>query len=70
MTCALLDITEIYRVHLLVCASARFYQRGGPLLKNCNVEVVTSIAKTMKKESNISRLLEKDVLATDIPFGV
>lgn len=67
MTCALLDITEnLQSTPIEYVRVLGFTKEGASLLKNCNVEVVTSVAKTMKKESNISRLLEKDVLATDI----
>lgn len=67
MTCALLDITEnLQSTPIEYVRVLGFTKEGAPLLRNCNVEVVTSVVKTMKKESNISRLLEKDVLATDI----
>ena len=43
-----------------------FNKEGASLLKNCRFEVVTSVAKVLKSDSNITKLLEKDVLATDI----
>ena len=43
-----------------------FTKEGAALLKSCNLEVVTSVAKALKADSDTARLLEKDVLANDI----
>ena len=67
MTCALLDITEsLQRTPIEYVRVLGFSNEGASLLKNCRFEVVTSVAKAMKAEPNITNLLEKDVLATDI----
>lgn len=67
MTCALLDITEsLQRTPIEYVRVLGFSNEGASLLKNCRFEVVTSVAKAMKAELNITNLLEKDVLATDI----
>ena len=67
MTCALLDITEnLQRTPIEYVRVLGFNKEGASLLKNCRFEVVTSVAKTLKSGSNITKLLEKDVLATDI----
>lgn len=67
MTCALLDITEnLQRTPIEYVRVLGFNKDGASLLKNCRFEVVTSVAKTLKSDTSITRLLEKDVLATDI----
>lgn len=67
MTCALLDITEnLQRTPIEYVRVLGFNKEGASLLKNCRFEVVTSVAKTLKSDTSITRLLEKDVLATDI----
>ena len=67
MTCALLGITE--KLQTIPVEYARvlgFNENGADLLKSCKLEVVTSVAKAMKLGGNITTLLKKDVLATDI----
>ena len=67
VTCALLDITEILqRTPIEYVRVLGFTKTGASLLKSCSIEVVTSVAKALKSESDIVKLLEKDVLATDI----
>lgn len=67
MTCALLDITEnLQRTPIEYVRVLGFNKEGASLLKNCRFEVVTSVAKALKSDTNITKLLEKDVLATDI----
>lgn len=67
MTCALLDITEsLQRTPIEYVRVLGFTKTGASLLKSCSIEVVTSVAKALKSESDIVKLLEKDVLATDI----
>lgn len=67
MTCALLDITEnLQRTPIEYVRVLGFNKEGASLLKNCRFEVVTSVAKTQKSDTSITKLLEKDVLATDI----
>ena len=67
MTCALLDITESLQCTPIEYVRVLgFTNTGASLLKNCRIKVVTSVAKSLKSDSNISKLLEKDVLATDI----
>lgn len=67
ITCALLGITE--ELQQIPCKYARilgFSNEGKKLLKTCRFEVVTSPAKYLKNQSNDIRLLEKDILASDI----
>lgn len=67
VTCALLDITEsLQRTPIEYVRVLGFTKTGASLLKRCSIEVVTSVAKALKSESDIVKLLEKDVLATDI----
>ena len=67
MTCALLDITESLQCTPIEYVRVLgFTNTGASLLKNCRIKVVTSVAKSLKSDSNISKLIEKDVLATDI----
>lgn len=67
MTCALLDITEnLQRTPIEYVRVLGFTKEGASLLKSCHLAVITSVAKAMKADSNITRLLKKDVLATDI----
>lgn len=67
MTCALLDITESLQCTPIEYVRVLgFTNTGASLLKNCRIKVVTSVAKSLKSDSNISKLLEKDILATDI----
>lgn len=67
MTCSLLDITEnLQRTPIKYVRVLGFNKEGASLLKNCRFEVVTSVAKTLKSDTSITKLLEKDVLATDI----
>lgn len=67
MTCALLDITEsLQHIPIEYVRVLGFTKTGASLLKNCRLEVVTSVAKALKSDSNITKLLEKDVIATDI----
>ena len=52
MTCALLDITEnLQSTPIEYVRVLGFTKEGASLLKNCNVEVVTSVAKTMKNRA-------------------
>lgn len=67
MTCALLDITEdLQHTPISYVRALGFTKEGAALLKSCNLEVVTSVAKALKADSDTARLLEKDVLANDI----
>lgn len=67
MTCALLDITEVHqRTPVDYVRVLGFTKTGAALLKNCRLDVVTSTSKALKKGSNIKKLLEKDILSTDI----
>ena len=67
MTCALLDITEnLQCTPIEYVRVLGFTKTGSTLLKDCRLEVVTSVAKALKNDSEISALLKKDVLATDI----
>lgn len=67
MICALLGITEemqnfpIDYVYVL-----GFTNEGAKLLKHCKKTVITSAASGMKLGGSTSRLLEKDIFATDI----
>lgn len=67
MICALLGITEemqnfpIDYVYVL-----GFTNEGAKLLKHCKKNVITSAASGMKLGGSTSRLLEKDIFATDI----
>lgn len=67
MTCSLLDITEnLQRAPIEYVRVLGFTKEGASLLKDCRFEVVTSVAKALKADTNITKLIEKDVLATDI----
>lgn len=67
MICALLDITEnLQCTPIEYVRVLGFTKAGASLLKNCRLNVVTSVAKALKADSNTAKLLEKDVLATDI----
>lgn len=67
ITCALLGITEkLQTTPVEYVRVLGFNDNGAELLKSCNKEIVTSVAKAMKLGGNISALLEKDVTATDI----
>lgn len=66
ITCALLGITEQMQNSKISYARVLgFTPTGAQMLKECNIEVVTSVSKALKNEQ-ISQMLEKDVYATDI----
>ncbi len=65
--CAFLDITEdLQKTSVEYARVLGFSKSGAELLKSCRFEVVTSVAKALKNEGNIAKLLEKDILSTDI----
>lgn len=65
--CAFLDITEdLQNTSVEYARVLGFSKSGAELLKSCRFEVVTSVAKALKNEGNIAKLLEKDILSTDI----
>ena len=68
MTCALLDISEkMQSTPANYVRVLGFTENGAQLLKGCNFEVVTSVAKTLKAHNdNTSEFIKKDILATDI----
>ena len=67
ITCALLEITEkLQTTPVEYIRVLGFNDNGAELLKSSHLEVVTSVARAMKIGGNITTLLEKDVLATDI----
>ncbi len=43
-----------------------FTSEGEKLLKSCGADVVTSVAKALKNGGENAKLLEKDLLASDI----
>ena len=66
ITCALLGITEqMQNSDVNYARVLGFTSEGAKMLKECKLEVVTSVAKALKNE-NIRDMLEKDVYATDI----
>jgi len=66
ITCALLGITEqMQNTKVNYARVLGFTSEGAQMLKDCDIEVVTSVAKALKNE-NIREMLEKDVYATDI----
>lgn len=67
ITCAFLGITE--GLQNTPCDYLRvlgFTAEGQKMLKNCRLEVITSVAKALKSGTINTELLKKDVLATDI----
>ena len=66
ITSALLGITEkMQNTEPKYVRVLGFTPQGATLLKNCNLPVITSVAKDLKLSENIQALLERDVFATD-----
>ncbi len=67
IVCALLGITEqLQNTPVEYARILGFNSEGSSLLKTCRLEVVTSVSDALKKGGNIAKLLEKDILSTDI----
>lgn len=67
ITCALLGITEqMQNIDVKYARVLGFTKFGAEMLKECRLEVVTSVSKALKNNGEIKTILEKDVLATDI----
>lgn len=67
IACAVLGITEA--LQNTPCEYVRvlgFTSEGEKLLKSCGADVVTSVAKALKNGGENAKLLEKDLLASDI----
>lgn len=64
---ALLGVTEeLQNTPVEYARVLGFNNAGAELLKDCKLEVVTSVAKGLKLGGNIEKLLKLDVLATDV----
>lgn len=67
IACALLGITEeMQNMPVNYARVLGFTEKGAELLKSCNFEVVTSIAKSLKNGGRTAGFIKKDILATDI----
>ena len=67
IVCALLGITEqLQTVPVEYARMLGFNSEGASLLKTSRLEVVTSVSDALKKGGNTAKLLEKDILSTDI----
>lgn len=67
ITCALLGISEeLQNTPVEYVRVLGMTEVGASMLKNCSLKVVTSPAKEVHNGDNISRLLEKDILSSDI----
>ncbi len=67
IVCALLGITEqLQTVPVEYARILGFNSEGASLLKTSRLEVVTSVSDALKKGGNTAKLLEKDILSTDI----
>ncbi len=66
-TCALLSVTEELQSSCALYARVLgFSPKGAEILKGCELDVVTSVAKAIKNGGATARLLQIDVRATDI----
>ena len=66
LTSALLGITEkMQNTEAEYVRVLGFTSQGAALLKNCNLPVITSVAKGLKLCKNVQTLLERDIFATD-----
>lgn len=67
VTSALLGITkELQSTPIEYVRVLGFTDNGAALLKNCSLEVITSVSKGLKLGGNIEKLLTLDIRATDI----